>query len=241
MTNPSDSRTDGSRSRWHGRRHGKRLRKGRQSLVETLLPRLRVDVSPGDGSVDPRVLFEPGIRDIWLEVGFGGGEHLAAQAADHPEVGIVGCEAFVNGVASLLSHIENGGLRNVRIYDDDARVILERFAPESLSRVFVLFPDPWPKTRHSARRFIQTDIMDRLARLLRDGGELRVATDDMGYVRWTLDHATRHPDFEWTARRPGDWRTPPADWRPTRYEAKAIRLGRPCVYLSFVRKTRQPG
>ena len=209
--------------------------------METLLPRLRVVPPPGTEPIDPKTLFDSPVREVWLEIGFGAGEHLAAQAGSHPEVGIVGCEAFVNGIASLLSHVDNGNLGNVRLFDDDARMILDRIAPASLSRVFVLFPDPWPKTRHSARRFIQTEMLNRLGGLMRDGGELRVATDDMGYVRWTLEHAARHPMFEWTARRPGDWREPPADWCPTRYESKAKRLGRPCVYMSFTRRARITG
>ena len=219
-----------------GRRKGKKLRPGRLALLETLLPRIEIPRPEPEALVEPRFLFSAHPRSIWLEIGFGGGEHLAAQAQAHPDVGFIGCEVFVNGVASLLHHVDDAGLDNVRIFPDDARFLLNALPDQSLERVFVLFPDPWPKRRHTERRFISPATLDLLARLLTDGGELRVASDDPTCIRWVLMHAPNHPAFRWTATRPDDWRLPPADWTPTRYEAKAIRDGRPPVYLRFERR-----
>jgi tRNA (guanine-N7-)-methyltransferase len=230
----------------YGRRTGHRLRPHAQGLLDTLLPHLRVPLDGADpldpdsapAPLDPRGLFAPPPRALWLEVGFGGGEHLAAQAEANPDVGIIGCEPFVNGVAKLLIEVEARNLANVRIHTDDARPLIEALPEASLERAFVLFPDPWPKARHHKRRFIQTATLDALARALVDGGELRVATDIMDYARWTLAHAALHSAYEWLARRPADWRVPPADWKPTRYEAKARAAGRPPVYLRFRRLPR---
>lgn len=204
-----------------------------------LLPRLAISLPPDDERViDPFRLFERPPDEVWLEIGFGGGEHLAEQARAHPRVGMIGCEVFVNGIASLLGHVDRLKLENVRIFPDDARLLLDRLPEGSIGRAFLLFPDPWPKTRHQRRRFISRDNLDRLARLLADGAELRVATDDPGYVRWTLEQVLPHPAFRWLARRPGDWRERPADWPPTRYEQKALREGRRPVYFRFLRLPR---
>lgn len=226
------------RARSFGRRRGRRLRRGRRELVEGLLPLVRLAPPAIDGRLAPAATFPQAVREVWLEIGFGGGEHLAAQAAAHPDVGMIGCETYLNGVASLLSHIEARGLANVRIFDDDARLLLDALAEATIGRVFVLFADPWPKKRHHKRRLISPATLDRLARLLVDGGELRFASDHMDYVRWTLDHLLGHPDFAWTARRPGDWRRRPGDGFETRYEAKALARGVPCVHLGFVRRPR---
>lgn len=226
------------RNHLYGRRRGHRLRPGRQRLVDDLLPRIAATV-PDDGApVDLKRLFNKAVTRFWLEIGFGAGEHLAAQAAAHPDVGIIGCEPFVNGVAALLARIEEGGLTNVRIRNDDARPLLAALPEAAFERVFVLFPDPWPKTRHLKRRFIGASTLDALARLMTDGAELRFASDDMDYVRWTLDHVWRHGAFAWTAHRPGDWRHRPPDATETRYEAKAGSSGATCVHLSFRRRPR---
>lgn len=224
--------------RFHGRRRGRRLRPGRAARLATLLPGLRVAVPPS-GRLDPGTQFPPATSAVWLEVGFGAGEHLAAQAAAHPDIGFIGCEPYVNGVAALLARIDEAGLANVRILDDDARPLIECLADASIGRVFVLFSDPWPKARHHPRRFIGEATVAALARVLADGGELWFATDDGGYVRWALDHVTRHPAFAWTARRAADWRCPPAGWVPTRYETKALARGDACVYLRFRRRDRR--
>ncbi len=228
---------DGDRPlpRTFGRRRGRPLRAGRDRLVEERLPDLAIDLT-SEGPLDPQALFAVPREAIWLEIGFGAGEHLAWQAAQNPKVGFIGAEVFVNGVASLLRHIDERQLDNVRIHADDARALLERLPPGSIARIFLLFPDPWPKARHSGRRFIHTETLDRLAALLQPDGELRIASDDPGYVAWTLAHAMRHPAFAWTARRPQDWRQRPDDWPETRYEAKARQAGRQPAFLIFRRR-----
>jgi tRNA (guanine-N7-)-methyltransferase len=224
------------RRRIYGRRRGRRLRPGRRRLLEELLPRLSID--PAAGPIDPARLFERPLADLWLEVGFGSGEHLAAQASAHPDIGMIGCEPFVNGVAKLLSRIAANGLDNIRVVADDAGPLIDALPRASVGRVFVLFPDPWPKKRHHRRRFVSPANLDALARIMRDGGELRLASDDMGYIRWMLFHTLRHGAFEWLARGPRDWRDRPADWPETRYEQKAKAAGAACVYLRFRRRFR---
>ncbi|GEO82692.1 tRNA (guanosine(46)-N7)-methyltransferase TrmB [Pararhodospirillum oryzae] len=226
--------------RFHGRRKGKPLRAGRQRLMETLLPRLAIPLPEGTPApmIDPFTLFGRPVKAVWLEIGFGGGEHLCAQAAAHPDIGFIGAEVFEYGVGKALSQIDDRGLDNVRLCPDDVRPLLARLPEACLERLFVLFPDPWPKTRHAKRRMIQPARLDLFGHLLVDGGELRVASDDMGYVRWTLRHATDHRLFRWTATGPGDWREPPADWVQTRYEAKALAVGRKPAYMVFRRLPR---
>jgi tRNA (guanine-N7-)-methyltransferase len=183
-------------------------------------------------------LFASPRRDHWLEIGFGGGEHLAWQAARHPDVGFIGCEPFVNGLASLFARGRDDGLGNIRVVDDDARVLLAALPEASIGRAFVLFPDPWPKARHHKRRIIQTATLERFAFALKDGAELRLSSDDPGYVRWMLQHCLGHPDFEWLAETARDWRERPADWPETRYEMKAVGAGRACCFLRFWRRPR---
>lgn len=233
----------------HGRRRGKKLRAGQQSLLDTLLPRLAValpaepivmadgDVAESAAKIDLTRLFagtNPG-DDVWLEVGFGGGEHLVWQAERHPEIGFIGCEPYLNGVAKCLAHMARTDVSNVRLFADDARFVMAALPPRSLSRVFVLFPDPWPKTRHHKRRFVQRQNLDVLARLMRPHAELRLATDDPSYLPWMVEHACMHPAFEWLAERPADWRGRPDDWPPTRYEQKML-AGRKPVFLRLRRR-----
>ncbi|MGH6921790.1 MAG: tRNA (guanosine(46)-N7)-methyltransferase TrmB [Geminicoccaceae bacterium] len=172
---------------------------------------------------------------MWLEIGFGGGEHLAAQAAAHPEVGLIGCEPYVDGVARLLARAEALDLENLRIVVDDARLLLQAPPDGCLERIFVLFPDPWPKTRHHKRRIVNPATAAQFARLLQPDGELRLATDDMGYARAMLLALLPVRDLAWLARGPSDWRVRAPDWPPTRYEEKAQSVGRRCVYLRFRR------
>jgi tRNA (guanine-N7-)-methyltransferase len=221
--------------RFYGRRKGRPLRKGQRHLIETLLPRLAIE-RPAAGKLDPTPLFAHKPRTIWLEIGFGGGEHLAEQARANPDVGLVGCEVFLNGIATLLARVAASGLDNIRIYPEDARDLLDALPDDSLDRVFLLFPDPWPKRRHADRRFISRTTLDLLARLMKPGAELRIASDDPTYLGWALAHLTRHPDFAWTARGPADWRARSADWPGTRYESKALREGRSPVFLRFTRR-----
>jgi tRNA (guanine-N7-)-methyltransferase len=233
---PASGRPD-----WHGRRRGRRLRTRRQQLLTELLPRLRIDLPRPGVVLDPASLFRDRPAEIWLEVGFGSGEHAVEQARRRPDIGFIGCEVFVNGIAALLAGVERSALTNLRIFDDDARLLMAVLPEASLSRVFLLFPDPWPKARHAKRRFIGERNVAVLSRLLATGGELRVATDDPGYVRWTLQHLSHHPDFRWRAAGPSDWREPPADWVETRYQRKAEATSRRVVFLAFERLRRAGG
>lgn len=218
----------------YGRRKGHRLRPGRQRLLDEVLPRLQINLPEG-GPLDPASLFAQRPEQVWLEIGFGGGEHLAAQAAAHPEVGLIGCEPFVGGVARLLWLIETQELTNIRLFTDDARLLMQALSEGCLERIFVLFPDPWPKTRHHKRRIVNPSTAAEFVRLLRPGGEVRLATDDMGYARAMLLALRGRPELRWRATRAADWRQRPADWPVTRYESKALAAGQACVYLRFVR------
>jgi tRNA (guanine-N7-)-methyltransferase len=206
------------------------LRPGQQRLTAELLPRLAIE--PGDAEpLDPQRLFLPPPRAVWLEIGFGSGEHLAAQAGAQSDVGLVGCEVFEKGVAKCLAEIARRGLANVRLFTDDARILIAALSPGSIGRVFILFPDPWPKARHHKRRLVSAETLDRLARIMTPGAELRLATDDPGYFAWMLECVSAHPEFEWLARRPTDWRERPADWPSTRYEEKARAAGRKAWFI----------
>lgn len=220
--------------RLYGRRQDKPLKPRQARLMETLLPKVAVP-DPEAGPIELQPLF-PQADDIWLEVGFGGGEHLAWQAAQNPKVGIIGAEPFVNGVGKLLTQVDDKGLRNVRIHFGDVRPLIEALPDASLSRVFVLHPDPWPKKRHHKRRMISPWFFQESARLLKPGGVLRVASDIRDYVRWTLMHAANAPEFEWVAEKSDDWKRRPEDWPQTRYEAKALKEGRQPAYLVFRRR-----
>lgn len=258
----SSSPVERQRRQLYGRRKGPKLSALQERLLEALLPRLALDLEPGR---DPRRYFSSSVDDVWLEIGFGAGEHLLWQAARNPSVGLIGAEPYISGVAKLLSKIvspsvaradaratlppqaeeesstaqgsfssavyggsagEAGGggspLPNIRIYSDDARNIIAALPDASIGRVFILFPDPWPKTRHHKRRLIQTAMLDDLARVMRAGAELRFASDDADYLNWTLERVMTHRAFEWTATRAQDWQTRPNDWPQTRYEAKAL-------------------
>jgi tRNA (guanine-N7-)-methyltransferase len=233
-------RDDGAPWRnFHGRRHGKKLRPGQKHLLETRLgdlapPGVSWQENPERRPLDPAALFA-GAGDLWVEIGFGGGEHMIRQAVYNPSVGIVGCEPFVNGVAMLLSAIERAGVGNLRVHAGDARDLMDVLPEGSVGRVFLLYPDPWPKRRHWKRRFVSAGNLDMLARVMRPGAELRVATDIPDYVRHSLEQVRRHPRFAWTAERPADWREPWAGWPGTRYEQKALRDGRTPHYLTFRR------
>lgn len=193
---------------------------------------------PDAGPLVPTTLFEPPRDRIWLEIGFGGGEHLVWQARAHPDVGMIGVEPYLDGVARLLKAIEHERFANLRLFVDDARLLLERLLPASCERIFVLFADPWPKRRHWKRRIINPTTVARMAELLLDGGELRVATDDPSYRRWILAALLADPRLDWLVSGPDDWRLRPPDWPPTRYEEKAIRAGRRPVFLRFRRRAR---
>ncbi len=219
--------------RHFGRRKGWKLRARQSGLMNSLLPQLLIEPQPG---LTPGEYFDTAVSEVWLEIGFGGGEHLAAQAAANPEIGIIGAEPFVAGIAKLLGKIEQSGARNIRLYTEDAYDILGALPDASLARVFILFPDPWPKTRHHKRRFIQMETLNELARVMKAGAELRFASDDKDYVSWALERIMAHDAFAWTAAKAADWRSRPGDWFETRYEAKATKAGRRCVYLRLRRQ-----
>ena len=231
-----ESRGQRQAFQFYGRRKGRRLREGRRSLYDEVLPTLTVALPRAGGVLDPRSLFDPAPRAVWLEIGFGGGEHLAAQAAANPETGFIGCEVFEAGIASALGHIVEAELKNVRLHPEDARELLAVLAPESLDRVFLLFPDPWPKRRHEQRRFIGKANLDRLADLMRQGAELRVASDDPTYQEWALRHVPVHPAFQWQVQSPSDWLERPSDAIETRYEKKARAAGRTPMFFRFIKK-----
>ncbi len=216
--------------RTFGRTGGRPLSARRQSRVETLLPQLAVpETAPG--RLAPKALFEQA-ADVWLEIGFGGGEHLAGQAARRADIGLIGCEPFVEGVAKALGAIEEKGLKNVRVHKGDARDVAAWLQSGSIARVFILFPDPWPKTRHQKRRLIQPSFLEDLHRILQPNGHVRFATDVKSYANQALHRFLAHGGFFWTAERAGDWRNPPADHLTTRYEAKRLGDCAP-VWLEF--------
>jgi tRNA (guanine-N7-)-methyltransferase len=215
-----------------GRIKSRTLKPRQAALMETLLPKIALP-DPKAGAVDPHALM-PGAEQVWLEIGFGGGEHLAEQAARHPKALVIGCEPFLNGVASALRHVDERGLDNVRLHSGDARDVLGALPDASLDRVFILFPDPWPKTRHHKRRLIQAEIAAEIARVLKPGGRLRFVTDWKDYAAWTLERLTREPRLDWRAECAADWRTAPPDHVPTRYQDKLLGDTQP-IYLEFVR------
>jgi tRNA (guanine-N7-)-methyltransferase len=223
-----------SRRAFFGRRKGHPLKPRQAALFDTLLPRLALDLSR-PSPIDLRTLFAPAVDDLRLEIGFGGAEHLTAAAKASPRVGFIGTDAFVNAIAKALAAIGENTLTNIRLYFGDASELLDWLPDAALSRIDLLYPDPWPKRRHWKRRFIQDDSLKRLARILRKGGELRFATDIPDYTTYALARVLRSPDFIWTAESADDWRKPWPDFSGTRYEAKAKREGRIPAYFIFRR------
>ena len=224
---------------FYGRFKGKTLRDSQKEYLETDLKEytpkgVTWEENPDRKPLDLKALF--GDREIWLETGFGGGEHMVHQAVQNPDVGIIGCEPFINGVAMLLAHMARQGIENVRVHPGDARDLMDVLPPASIDMAYVLYPDPWPKTRHHKRRFINPEQLDQLATVLKPGAELRVASDIPDYIRHSLAAVFEHPAFDWTATRPADWHQPWEGWVRTRYEAKALREGRTPCYLRFRRR-----
>jgi tRNA (guanine-N7-)-methyltransferase len=219
---PGDD-SEGSQRAFFGRRKGHPLKPRQAALFDTLLPRLALDLST-PSPADLRRLFAPAVDELRLEIGFGGAEHLITAAKASPHVGFIGTDA-----------IDQNALTNIRLYFGDASELLDWLPDSVISRIDLLYPDPWPKRRHWKRRFIQDDSLKRLARILRKGGELRFATDIPDYMAYVLARALRSPDFSWTAESAGDWRKPWPDFSGTRYEAKAKREGRIPAYFIFRR------
>ena len=217
-----------------GRRKGHKLRIHQADLIDNLLPHLALDIgSPAPASLTE--LFEADVGDVRLEIGFGGGEHLIAEAQAFPEIGFIGCEPYVNGMAKILTQIEAHNIGNIRLYAGDAAELLAWAPPQSLARIDLIHPDPWPKRRHWKRRFVQDSTVAAMARILKADGEFRFVSDIDDYCAWTLSHLLRSPDFFWTAERVSDWQAPWPDYTMTRYGAKAEREGRKATYLRFRR------
>jgi tRNA (guanine-N7-)-methyltransferase len=217
-----------------GRRKGHALKPRQAALFDTLLPRLALDLAK-PAPADLCALFTDA-AEVRLEIGFGGAEHLIAQAQNNPRSGFVGSDAFINGVAKALAAIDEHKLDNIRLHHGDASELLDWLPDRALTRIDLLYPDPWPKRRHRKRRFIQDDSLKRLARILKSGGELRFATDIADYAAYVLARVLRSPDFVWTAERADDWRKAWPDFSGTRYEAKAKREGRMPGYFIFRRR-----
>ncbi len=236
-----------SAPKFYGRRQGRRIRKAKTTLLEAFLP--AVSLTPHTDLTAPDLFGIP-VKEICLEIGFGNGEHIAGQALNHPQTGYIGAEVFKNGIANLLSlltgikeadqlpekiNLLQERVDNLRIWSDDVRLLFDRIPDAFISKIFVLFPDPWPKKRHAFRRFINPDNLNHLARILKPGGILRIATDHKIYKGWTLRQLHADPRFEWTASCGNDWKQPPTDWIETKYQRKALREGRKPVFLDYRR------
>jgi tRNA (guanine-N7-)-methyltransferase len=227
------------RGSFFGRRKGHRLRSHQADLIQNLLPKLTFDIG-GQAPATLGALFDPPVEEVRLEIGFGGGEHLIAEAQTFPDTGFIGCEPYVNGMAKILAQIEARNIGNIRLIAGDAAELLAWAPPRSLARVDLIHPDPWPKRRHWKRRFVQDATVAGLARVLKPGGEFRFVSDIAGYCEWTLSHLLRAPEFVWTAERAEDWRSPWANYTMTRYGRKAEREGRHAAYLVFRRNADAP-
>lgn len=223
---------------FYGRLKGKSLKASQKGYLDQDLAALSPGAVDWDANPDRTPLDLDGLfggKPVWLEVGFGGGEHLVHQAQENPDVGIIGAEPYINGVAMLLGKIRRAGVSNLAVYPGDARDLMDVLPERSIDKAFLLYPDPWPKSRHHRRRFVTPEHLEPLARALKPGAIFRVATDIEDYVRQTLEEVPR-AGFNWLAERPRDWRTPWADWISTRYEQKALREGRTPHYLTFERR-----
>ncbi|MDF2366988.1 tRNA (guanosine(46)-N(7))-methyltransferase TrmB [Sneathiella sp.] len=229
----SDRQAKGTRI-LYGRRRGKPLRKGQQRLIDSRLPALTIPLDAD--MLDLPGLFDAPCRTFWLEIGFGSGEHLAWQANANPDIGFIGCEPYINGVATLLGKLEENDAENVRLHNDAAELLIEKLPDASIERSFILFPDPWPKSGHKKRRFVSKENIDTLARVIKPGGELRIGTDHEDYGAWILWHMLQSDKFIWISEKPEDWRERGSDWPPTRYEMKAVEKGLRPVYYRFRRQ-----
>jgi tRNA (guanine-N7-)-methyltransferase len=231
---PDDGAAHQAHGSFFGRRKGHKLRAHQADLIAHLLPHLAVDIQQSP-PLSLAELFDPPAAAMRLEIGFGGGEHLIAEAQKFPETGFIGCEPYVNGMAKILARIEAHNIGNVRLFAGDAADLLAWLPPRSLTRIDLIHPDPWPKRRHWKRRFVQDATVAAMARLLNKGGEFRFVSDIDTYCAWTLAHLLRSPDFRWLAERADDWRLPWEDYTMTRYGRKAEREGRTANYLRFER------
>ena len=221
--------------RSYGRRKAKPLSARKERLIGELLPRLRLDLTKAPPRSLIAALFPKTVKEVWLEIGFGSGEHLLWQAERHENVGFIGCEPFINGMASLLGAVETSGIATIRVHDGDARDVLAWLPDGSIGRIFLLFPDPWPKRRQQKRRLLARETVGEFARVLVPGGEFRFASDSGDYAAKALLLARASGAFIWKAERRADWRGRGADWPETRYERKALSGGRKAIYLRFTK------
>lgn len=220
-------------SRIYGRRHGKPLKKTSAARFEKYFPEYSLSADQVELS-DPASLFDHNPKEIWLEIGFGKGEHLIAQAKANPDIGLIGCEPFINGVSGLIDHMDREGVTNIRFFMDDARLLMDALPANSITRAFILFPDPWRKKRHYKRRVVNAGNLAVLSRLLKKQAELRIGTDHHDYCRWILARLLENENFKWRSDHPDDWHKRPDDWPPTRYEQKALEVGRKSAYMTFI-------
>ncbi|MCH9809205.1 MAG: tRNA (guanosine(46)-N7)-methyltransferase TrmB [Alphaproteobacteria bacterium] len=239
MTNDSkivhqDTVEEVAELRSFGRRRGRAMSPRQKQLMADALPGLSLDLT-APAPENLAELFSPPIREVWLEIGFGGSEHLIWQAENNPDVGLIGCEPFEDGVVKAVSSIEQNALGNVRLHADDARDVLRWLPEASIDRAFILFPDPWPKKRHVRRRLVNAKLFEAMGRVMKPGAQLRIGTDIGDYLRTMLIAFQHQSAFKWPCAGPQEWRRRPADWPQTRYEQKAVREGRRSYYLSFVR------
>lgn len=234
---PDDGASTHARGSFFGRRKGHKLRNHQADLIDNLLPRLALDIGSGAAPADLTELFKGEITGVRIEIGFGGGEHLIAEAQAFPHIGFIGCEPYVNGMAKILTQIEALNIRNIRLHAGDAAELLAWAPPQSMARIDLIHPDPWPKRRHWKRRFVQDATIAAMARIIKPGCEFRFVSDIDDYCAWTLAHLLRSPDFLWTAERAIDWRQPWDGYTMTRYGRKAEREGRVATYLRFRRNS----
>jgi tRNA (guanine-N7-)-methyltransferase len=234
-TPADDGASAHARGSFFGRRKGHKLRNHQADLIDNLLPHLALDIGSGPAPSHLAELFEGETSDVRLEIGFGGGEHLIAEAQAFPSIGFIGCEPYVNGMAKILTQIEALNIGNIRLYAGDAAELLAWAPPQSMARIDLIHPDPWPKRRHWKRRFVQDATVAAMARIIKPGGEFRFVSDIDDYCAWTLARLLRSPDFLWTAERAIDWRQPWDGYTMTRYGRKAEREGRVAAYLRFRR------
>jgi tRNA (guanine-N7-)-methyltransferase len=219
--------------RLYGRKQTRPPGREGQEALDALLPKLQISVSKE--KINPKDLFSFSPAQTWLEIGFGSGEHLAALMRRHPDHAFIGAEPFINGMSAFLKNITGDPHGNIRIWMDDAILLTEMLADDTLDGIYILNPDPWPKKRHRKRRIVSPENLDRFARLLKPGGQLIMSTDVGGLAGWMVTQAANHPAFEWTAERAADWQTPPPDWIATRYEKKGLGAGRKQIYLLFIK------
>lgn len=233
-----NARPPEDRLTFYGRRHGRRLRANQAAFLEQGQAQFAIpsDQLTDAADLDPRDWLNPPSGEMFLEIGFGGGEHLAARAKESPDCGFIGAEPFMNGVASLCRHLIENELDNVRIWPEDVRLLLPSLKDGCLDGAFILFPDPWPKYRHQNRRIIQQDMITTLARLIRPQGKLLLASDDPTAKSWMLEQMMRRDDFIWTAEKREDWSNPPEGWPGTRYMAKAEKAQRKSAWFTFIRQ-----